>query len=64
MTVPQGGTGIAAATLNGMVFGNGTGPLQVTQAAGSADQSWTNQILTVTNAGVPVWSTTLDGGVF
>jgi hypothetical protein len=64
LTVPQGGTGFATAQSNGLVFGNGTGPLQVTAAAGSSDQTWTNQIMTVTNAGVPVWSSALDGGVF
>jgi hypothetical protein len=64
LTVPQGGTGFATATTNGMVYGNGTGAMQVTAAAGTADQTYSNQILTVTNAGIPVWSTTLDGGTF
>ena len=64
LTVGQGGTGVSSFTTNGMVYGNGSGPLQVTAAAGSADQTWSNQIMTVTNAGVPVWSTALDGGTF
>lgn len=64
LTVSQGGTGASTFTANGIVFGNGTGAMQVTAAAGSADQTWSNQILTVTDAGVPVWSTTLDGGQF
>ena len=64
LTVPQGGTGLSTATLNGITFGNGTGALGVTAAAGSSDQTWSNQILTVTNAGVPVWSSALDGGTF
>jgi hypothetical protein len=64
LTVSQGGTGFATATTNGMVYGNGTGAMQVTAAAGTADQTYSNQILTVTNAGIPVWSTTLDGGTF
>ena len=64
LTVPQGGTGLSTATLNGITFGNGTGSLGVTAAAGSSDQTWSNQILTVTNAGVPVWSSALDGGTF
>jgi hypothetical protein len=38
--------------------------LLVTAAAGTSDQTFSNQILTVTNAGVPVWSTALDGGTF
>ena len=64
LTVPQGGTGFASATLNGLVFGNASGALQVTSAAGTSDQTWSNQIMTVTNAGVPTWSSSLDGGQF
>jgi hypothetical protein len=64
LTVGQGGTGFATATTNGIVFGNGTGALGVTVAAGTSDQTWSNQILTVTNAGVPVWSSAMDGGAF
>ena len=64
LTVPQGGTGLSTITQNGITYGNGVGTLGVTAAAGGADQTWSNQILTVTNAGVPVWTTTLDGGSF
>jgi hypothetical protein len=64
LTVPQGGTGLSTITQNGITYGNGVGTLGVTAAAGVADQTWSNQILTVTNAGVPVWTDTLDGGSF
>ncbi len=64
LTVPQGGTGLSTITQNGITYGNGVGTLGVTAAAGSADQTWSNQILTVTNTGTPVWTTTLDGGSF
>lgn len=64
LTVGQGGTGRSTFTTNGIIYGNSTDGLLVTAAAGTADQSWSNQILTVTNAGVPVWSTALDGGTF
>lgn len=64
LTVGQGGTGLSTATLNGIVYGNGTGALGVTVAAGTSDQTWSNQILTVNTSGVPVWSSTLDGGSF
>jgi hypothetical protein len=64
LTVGQGGTGLSTITQNGITYGNGTGNLGVTSAAGGADQTWSNQILTVTNAGVPVWTTALDGGQF
>jgi hypothetical protein len=64
LKVNQGGTGLSTITTNGITFGNSLGDLGVTAAAGSSDQSWSNQILTVTNAGVPVWTTALDGGTF
>jgi hypothetical protein len=64
LTVPQGGTGLATITQNGITYGNGTGSLGVTSAVGGADQTWSNQLLTVTNTGTPVWTTTLDGGRF
>jgi hypothetical protein len=64
LTVSQGGTGLSSFTTNGITYGNGTGALGVTAAAGTSDQSYSNQILTVTNSGVPVWSTTMDGGTF
>jgi hypothetical protein len=65
LTVSQGGTGLSTATTNGITYGNGTAALGVTAVAGSgSDQTWSNQILTVTNAGVPVWSSAMDGGAF
>ena len=64
LTVGQGGTGLSTITQNGITYGNGTGNLGVTAAAGAADQTWSNQILTVTNSGVPVWTTAMDGGSF
>lgn len=62
--VPRGGTGFSTATNKGIVYGNGTGALQVTAAADTADQTWSNQIMTVNNSGIPVWSTAMDGGQF
>lgn len=64
LLVTSGGTGLNSITTNGITYGNGTGNLGVTAAAGSSDQTWSNQILTVTNSGVPVWTTTMDGGSF
>ena len=64
LTVAQGGTGVATFTTNGITYGNGTAAMGVTAAAGSSDQTWSNQILTVTAAGVPVWSSAMDGGTF
>jgi hypothetical protein len=64
LTVTQGGTGASTFTAKGIVYGDGTNALAVTAAAGSSDQTWSNQILTTTNAGVPVWTSTLDGGQF
>ena len=64
LKVSQGGTGKSTFTTNGIVFGNAGGDLNVTAQAGDADQTWSNQILTVTNSGAPVWTTSLDGGNF
>ena len=62
--IPNGGTGLSSVTTNGITYGNGAGNLGVTAAAGTSDQTWTNQLLTVTDAGIPVWSSRLDGGNF
>jgi len=64
LAVSYGGTGATTFTTNGITYGNGTGALGVTAAAGTSDQTWSNQFLTVTNAGVPVWSSAMDGGQF
>ena len=37
LTVPQGGTGLATITQNGITYGNGVGALGVTSAVGGAD---------------------------
>ena len=70
LEVQFGGTGASTFTTNGIVFGNGASPMQVTAAAnmaspGTGDDATTSyQVLTVTSAGVPVWTNTLDGGTF
>jgi hypothetical protein len=64
LSVTQGGTGRSTFTTNGIVYGNSTDGLLVTAAAGASDQTWSNQILTVSNTGVPVWTNALDGGTF
>ena len=65
LTVGQGGTGTTTFTQYGIVYGDTTNSMKVTALAGSgSDQTWSNQILTVTNAGIPVWSSAMDGGSF
>ena len=70
LVVQYGGTGASSFTTNGIIYGNNTGALQVTGAANMAspgttpDVSESYQILTVTAAGVPVWTNTIDGGTF
>ena len=55
---------------NGIVYGNAGNVMQVTAAAnmgspGTGDDATTSyQVLTVTSAGVPVWTDTIDGGTF
>lgn len=57
ISVPYGGTGRTTANTNGILFGNGTGALNVT-AAGTE-----GQVLQVSVAGVPQFGS-LDGGNF
>jgi hypothetical protein len=64
LTVPQGGTGLSTITSKGVMYGQGTLAAGVTGAAGTADQNWSRQILTVDFNGTPVWTSTLDGGQF
>ena len=70
LEVQYGGTGVGTFTTNGIVYGNGTNPLQVTAEANmsspgtGSDVTTSFQVLTVTAAGVPVWTDTIDGGTF
>ena len=64
LPVTSGGTGRTSATANGIIYGAGTDAYNFTAMAGVSDQAWSNQILTVTNDGVPIWSTAMDGGQF
>ena len=70
LEVQYGGTGASTFTANGIIYGNTAGALQVTAAANMAspgtgsDVSTSYQVLTVTAAGVPVWTDTIDGGTF
>jgi hypothetical protein len=70
LAVKHGGTGRSEFNTNGILYGNGTGELLETAAANMAnpgigpDVATSFQILTVTAAGVPVWTDTIDGGTF
>jgi len=70
LDVQYGGTGASTFTTNGIVYGNAASAMQVTAAAnmaspGTGDDATTSyQVLTVTSAGVPVWTDTIDGGTF
>ena len=66
LEVQYGGTGRSSFVTNGIVYGNDTGQLLVTDAAGSSDISTSFQMLTVTDSGddTPVWTDTIDGGTF
>ena len=70
LAVQYGGSGASSFTTNGIIYGNNTGALQVTDAANMAspgttpDVAASYQVLTVTAAGVPVWTNTIDGGTF
>ena len=57
LTVPNGGTGAATFTTNGVLYGNGTGAIQATAAG-------TDGYILKSASGVPTWSNTIDGGTY
>ena len=70
LATKYGGTGRSEFNSKGILYGNGAGELLETAAANMAnpgvgpDVATSFQILTVTAAGVPVWTDTIDGGTF
>ncbi len=64
LAVADGGTGASSFTDNGIIYGNGGSALSVTAAPGSSPATDSYQILTATSGGVPVWTTTIDGGTY
>jgi hypothetical protein len=57
LTVGYGGTGASTFTSNGILYGNGTGTIQVTAAG-------TDTYFLKSNSGTPEWSNVIDGGTF
>jgi hypothetical protein len=55
--VAYGGTGVSTFTSNGILYGNGTGAVQVTAAG-------TDTYLLYSNSGTPAWTNAVDGGTF
>ena len=55
--VAYGGTGVSTFTQNGVLYGNGSGDLQVTAAG-------TDTYFLYSNNGTPAWTNTVDGGTF
>jgi hypothetical protein len=49
---------------NGIAFFDAYKRITTTVAAGTSDATTSNQILTVNGSGVPVWTTTIDGGTY
>ena len=64
LDVTEGGTGVATLTSKGILYGNGTSDVQVTDAAGTSDASTSFQILTTDATGTPVWTDTIDEGTY
>ena len=57
LTVGFGGTGASTFTSNGILYGNGTGTIQVTAAG-------TDGYFLKSNSGTPAWTNVIDGGTF
>ena len=57
LTVGFGGTGASTFTSNGILYGNGTGAINVTAAG-------TDGYFLKSNSGTPAWTNVIDGGTF
>jgi hypothetical protein len=66
LAIESGGTGRTSFTDNGIVYGNGTDSLEVTDASSFTGDNETISygILTTTAAGIPVWTDVIDGGEY
>jgi hypothetical protein len=62
LVVADGGTGVSTFTSNGILYGNGTGAVQVTAAAGAGTGN--SGFFLSSNAGTPAWTNVIDGGTF
>lgn len=62
LVVADGGTGVSTFTSNGILYGNGTGAVQVTAAANAG--SGNSGFFLSSNAGTPAWTNVIDGGTF
>ena len=57
LTVPLGGTGTTGFTSGGILYGNGTGTIQVTAVG-------VDCYFLKSNSGTPAWTNVIDGGTF
>ena len=57
LTVGFGGTGASTFTSNGILYGNGTGAINVTAAG-------TDGYFLKSSSGTPTWTNVIDGGTF
>ena len=65
LAVADGGTGVSSFSNNGVVYGDGANALDVTATPGAADATTSFQILSASSSnGVPVWTTSIDGGTY
>ena len=65
LPVTEGGTGVSSFSNNGVVYGDGANALDVTATPGAADATTSFQILSASSSnGVPVWTTSIDGGTY
>jgi len=65
IAVGYGGTGTTSFTSKAVLYGNGSGALQATSAAGTWDSANSvGQLLSVDSSGTPTWTNLVDGGTF
>ena len=66
LLVEYGGTGVSSFTSKGILYGNGSNPLQVTAASdpGVSNQTTSYGVLTTDVNNVPIWTDVIDGGSY
>jgi len=65
LAVADGGTGVSSFSNNGVLYGDGSSALDVTATPGASDATTSFQILSASSSnGVPVWTTSIDGGTY
>jgi len=64
LAIAGGGTGVTTIATNGIVFGNGTSAVGVTNAGTWDATNLIGPLLSVSSSGVPTWTNEINGGTY